>query len=138
MSKPLFFHRNYGYNSGILCLGVLLFLLNAPAAEVGAAPPDRAPIPQEVLDKLIPKTQPPPPHFRPGALNRHLEETLILLDQLNDPNAQPGSSNRWMFLSGKLHAIASLRPDIAGMFSDLRPKLFRQPTDDQIRNWTEL
>jgi hypothetical protein len=140
MSKPFFtFLQRQNRDYFIHHLAAWIFLLNVFTAAAVAAPPDRAPIPQEVLDKLIPKKQAAPLHFLPGALNRHLEETLSLLDQLDNPASPAGSeSNRWMFLSGKLHSIALLRRDIAGMFSDLRPKLFSRPTNDQLRSWNDL
>src|SRR6266850_2890387 len=96
---------------------VLAFTSVSPAV---SAPRDPAPIPDEIVDKLVrvPLSRRPP--SLPHLLERHLDETTVLLERMESEErgfaaraeeaALPTTTH--MLLGGKVHELRTVRAEL--------------------------
>lgn len=102
-----------------LTASCLLLVVSAAGVALGA-PPDRAPLPDDVVKRLV--HGPLRKHRRPptAALERHLDDTLALLERMQvetrdhrGPGSRPApATTSQMLLGPALHELALVRDDL--------------------------
>jgi RHS repeat-associated protein len=125
-----------------LLLGVIIFCFSS--ADVQAGQRDPAPLPDDVVLKIIEKSavaQDPTAE----RLRRHLDETVELLKQTEeDQEPQEAGkpfalkASRRMLVAGKLNELASMREEVAARFSEIRQKLVALKLPDKIQEWDAI
>src|SRR3989338_6940376 len=121
-------------------LSAVFFYCAFPAAVLGAQV-DLAPIPDDVVQKLVPKTSAVLAHPLPDKLQSHLEEALALLQQMEEEtqfSLLQAQSTKAMLLGGKIQELNTLRPEINVLFSDLGPKLLPAASPEKLKAWDDL
>ena len=123
----------------------LLLALGVSASFAHAEHRDVAPLPDDVVQKLLQKVA--PQHDQTiERLRRHLDETSTLLKQTEAeeiPLQEAGSSfalraERRSLIAAKLNELASVREEARTRFSEIRQKLLDLNLPDKVKEWDAL
>jgi RHS repeat-associated protein len=114
--------------------------------EVIAAPIDPAPVPDEVIQKIVREPRSRQVNPLPEILRHHLDGTSALLKDIEkidqeggDPRRQESShQTKRMLLQSKLHELNALRKEVKSQISERRAKLLSLGLNDKVRDWDNL
>ncbi|MBI3805079.1 MAG: HNH endonuclease [Nitrospirae bacterium] len=123
----------------------LIWISISPAFVIGA-PSDPAPIPDEVVQKIVTEPRTHRINPLPEVLRHHLDEASDLLKQIEkidqeggDPNKQEVShESKRVLLQSKVQELNAIRKEVRDQFSERRAKLISLGLSDKARSWDGL
>jgi RHS repeat-associated protein len=124
-----------------LALCVAFVLVSVSAAS--AAPMDPAPLPDDVVRRLVRgQAGSRPPRPMPAVVARHLDEVVGLLGRLeqDEATAAPGSARATtrMLLASKVHELDAARGEIRERHAGVRARLLALGQPDQVSAWDDV
>ena len=128
----------------VLFSAVALALTSVDPA--GAGPRDPAPIPDEVVEKLVRAPLSRRPATLPQTLERHLDEATLLLQRIESeergfagrPEDPALPTTTHMLLGGTLHELQATRAEFQKEFGRIRDRLVALGVTRQRQAWDEL